>query len=100
MNTTTVSPWAAAAKAIRKELKTAFPGVSFSVKSEAYSMGTSVNVYWTDGPTSKEVNSIIGKYQYGHFDGMIDCYEYSNRREDLPQVKFVFANRSMARRDN
>jgi hypothetical protein len=26
------------------------------------------------------------------FDGMIDLYEYSNTRDDIPQVKFVFVN--------
>jgi hypothetical protein len=39
------------------------------------------------------VEPLINEYQYGHFDGMIDCYEYSNNRNDIPQVKFVFANR-------
>jgi hypothetical protein len=28
-------------------------------------------------------------YQYGHFNGMEDIYEYSSMIPDLPQVKFV-----------
>jgi len=58
-------------------------------------MMTAVDVEWTDGPTSEAVQEIIGKYQYGHFDGMDDSYDYSNRRDDLPaQVKYVSAYRN------
>lgn len=87
---------AEAAAAIRKELKEIFPNVKFSVKSEGYSMGDSVHVNYTDGPTEKEVNEIIDKYQYGHFNGMEDIYEYSNRREDIPQSKYVGCSRSIS----
>jgi hypothetical protein len=37
-----------------------------------------------------ELESFCNKYQYGHFDGMTDCYEYSNTNENVPQAKFVF----------
>ena len=90
-----LSTAALAAKAIRIELKKAFPGTKFSVRSEIYSGGDSVNVFWKNGPTTSVINAIIKKYQYGHFDGMTDCYEFSNRRNNIPQVKFVFANRSV-----
>ena len=63
-----------AAKAIRNELKAAFPGIKFRVRSHA----CSINVTWTNGPTSKAVSEITWKYRNGHFDGMIDCYEYAN----------------------
>lgn len=92
----TRSTHAAAAQAIRQDLKKAFPGVKFRVRSSSFSMGNSVDVDWTDGPTGSEVDRIIGRYQYGHFDGMQDLYEYSNRRNDLPQAKFVSGNRSMS----
>lgn len=96
MSTREKSSHAAAAQAIRQDLKKAFPGVKFRVRSSSFSMGNSVDVDWTDGPTRDDVNRIIGRYQYGHFDGMQDLYEYSNRRNDLPQAKYVSGNRSMS----
>lgn len=56
-------------------------------------MGNAVTVGWIDGPTVKEVEAFTGKYQYGHFDGMNDMYENSNKRTDLPQAKFVRESR-------
>ena len=67
-----------AAKNIRIELARAFPGQKFSVRSSSFSMGNDVQVGWVDGPTSKEVEAIVGKYQYGHFNGMEDIYEYNH----------------------
>ena len=96
MATREKSEHAAAAQAIRQDLKKAFPGVKFRVRSSSFSMGNSVDVDWTDGPTRSEVDRIIGRYQYGHFDGMQDLYEYSNRRDDLPQAKYVSGSRSMS----
>jgi hypothetical protein len=91
--TKTMSNQAQAAKAIRNELKAAFPGVTFKVTSDSFSMGDSVDIRWTNGPTSEAVNAITRKYQYGHFDGMVDLYEYSNKRQDIPQSKFVQTDR-------
>ena len=90
------SSQAQAAQAIRKELKEAFPGVKFSVTSEGYSMGDSVHINWTDGPSTKQVETYTKKYQYGHFNGMEDLYENSNNRDDIPQSKFVFAQRELS----
>lgn len=73
-----VSGQVLAAKNIRVELKKAFPGHKFSVKSESYAGGCSVNIGWTDGPTTDEVSNITGKYQQGHFNSMEDIYEYSD----------------------
>ena len=42
------------AKLVRKELKTHFPRHKFSVRIERYSMGSSINVTWTDRPMVKE----------------------------------------------
>lgn len=84
------------AKAIKKELKKNFPNTKFKVTSESYSMGSSVNISWIDGETKEEIYAIIKKYQYGHFDGMQDLYEYSNSREDIPQVKYVMAQRELS----
>ena len=87
---------ALAAKAIKAELKKLFPGITFGVTSKNYSGGCSVNVRWVDGPIRRDVEVVIGKYQYGHFDGMTDCYDYSNSREDIPQARFVFAERTVS----
>lgn len=67
-----LSTSAAAAVEIRKSLKKAFPGIKFSVTSESYSMGNSVNVSWTDGPMHKLVDAIVNMYRYGRFDGIQD----------------------------
>lgn len=87
---------ATAAAAIRAELKNAFPGIKFSVRSETYSGGNSVNVSYIDGIDEKRVEKLLAKYQYGHFNGMEDIYENTNRRDDIPQVKYLFVRREMS----
>lgn len=89
---------AKAGKQIRKILKEAFPDTKFRVRSKSFSGGSSVNVSWTDGPTSTKVEKKVKMFQYGHFDGMRDIYEHSNSRDDIPQVRFVMCNRKMSDR--
>ena len=91
-----LSSQAQAAQEIRKELKQAFPGIKFRVRSSGFTMGDSVDVDWTDGPTRDQVNDLIGHYQYGHFNGMEDIYEYSNNRSDIPQTKFLMVDRTIS----
>lgn len=88
-----LSQAALAAKSIRNDLKKEFPSISFRVTCKNYSMGDHVNVYYTDGVPTKDVECLIKKYQYGHFDGMQDLYEYSNSRNDIPQTKYLFVER-------
>ena len=64
------------AKLVRSALKAAFPGVKFSVRSDSYSGGASINVTWTDGPTEKAVEAISNRYQGCDFDGMQDLKTY------------------------
>ena len=87
---------AQAAAQIREILKKEFPKTKFSVKSSNYSMGDSINVSWTDGVAEEKVKKLIGHYQYGDFNGMDDIYEYTNRREDIPQTKYLFCNRKIS----
>lgn len=47
---------------VRKALKQSFPGVKFSVRSSRYSMGSSVYVSWTDGPTYSQVSEVIDHF--------------------------------------
>lgn len=84
------------AQAIRADLKENFKGVKFSVKSHDYSGGDSVRVSWCDGPTEEEVEKRLSKYEYGHFNGMEDIYEYTNVINGLPQTKYLFCDRLMS----
>ncbi|HXG72799.1 MAG TPA: LPD29 domain-containing protein [Gemmatimonadaceae bacterium] len=90
------SSQALAAAAIRKQLKTAYPHTTFRVTSDSFAGGDSVSIHWTDGPTADQVEAIADKHQYGHFDGSIDMYEYSNSRDDIPQAKYVTTTRTMS----
>jgi len=60
------------AKMIRQDLKVAFPYTKFSVKTERYAGGSSIDVDWLDGPTQKEVDQLIGFMHGASFDGMQD----------------------------
>jgi len=84
------------AKEIRAELKKNFPEIKFKVRSESFAGGNSVRISYTDGVPLDKVRAITDKYQYGSFNGMIDLYEYTNSREDIPQVKFVQASRNLS----
>ncbi len=96
MNTTRKTIAAECAAAIRADLKKIFPGIKFKVTSKNYAGGNSVNVGWTNGPTVEAVESLIGRYEMGHFDGMADIYVYSNDNESIPQTKYLFCNRSIS----
>lgn len=85
----------AAAKNIRAMLKAAFPGVKFTVRTERYSGGDSINVGWTDGPKSSEVKAITSRFEAGSFDGMTDRYDYNHSVfcDLFGDAKYVFENR-------
>lgn len=87
---------AQAAKQIREILKKEFPGIKFRVRSDNFSMGDSVDVKWDNGPTYDQVEKFIIHYEYGRFDGMTDCYEYTNCREDIPQTKYLHCSRDVS----
>lgn len=84
------------AKAIKSELKAAFPSIKFKVTSDTFSGGDAVRIGYADGVPTSEVEAIVKKYQYGHFNGMEDIYENSNSIEGLPQVKYVQVGRTMS----
>ena len=89
MSESTLSTHAQAAKQIRAHVKKL--GLKGSVKASSASMCTSVDVYLDNASPSQvaEVRAFAKQYQYGHFDGMNDIYEMSNRNKNLPQVKFI-----------
>lgn len=75
-----MSAHAAAAKAMRQELRKAIPGVKFSVRSSSFFKGTVVNVYWDgEGTTEREISKVISKYQIGIGDA----------DSGIPQVNYV-----------
>lgn len=90
------------AKLLRASLKSAFPGVKFSVRSDKYAGGASIHVKWTDGPTEYDVDRIAQLYSGATFDGMQDLKEYHDSilvGPDGPEVvsygaDFVFSERS------
>jgi Large polyvalent protein associated domain 29 len=64
------------AKLVRLALRRSFPGVKFSVRSSVYSGGASIDVTWTDGPSKREVESVVGVFAGAGFDGSIDLKYY------------------------
>lgn len=96
-----ISSHALGAKNIKNELQRRFPGVKFNVKSKSYSGGDSIRANWELGPTTKEVDEIVDRYQEGDFDGMIDLYEYrhdekiENFQKANGSAKYVFATRDI-----
>ena len=83
------------AKAIRQELKEKFPQIKFSVTSENYAGGNSVDIKYEANTPTEEIRKITDKYQKGQFDGITDSYIYNNKREDIPQVMFVFVKKAI-----
>lgn len=70
---------AVAAKMIRKALKKAYPATKFSVRSSRYSMGSSIYIHFTNGPTSNDVESIAkGTVGAAGFDGSDDSTYYND----------------------
>lgn len=86
-----------ATKNIRKELKKAFPNIKFSVTSDCFSGGDSIDIRWENGPTLDSVRKITSKYQEGSFDGMRDLYEYSNSKfnDVFGGAKYVMEHRKI-----
>ena len=98
-NKGTLSGVALTAKVIRDRLKEEFPGVKFSVTSDRFSMGNSVDIHWTDGPITNLVDRIVNRYQQGRFDGMTDCYNYHKIDEaalGCPGAKYVHTSRDLS----
>lgn len=74
------------AKKIRKMLKERFPKTKFSVRSEKYSGGSSINVFWIDGPHVGEVEEITDPMELVHRDGYGEILSGGNH--------FVFCRRA------
>ena len=79
------------AKLIRKALKKLYPDTKFNVRSEKYSMCTSIRINWKDGPTAKMVYAICDQFTGSGFDGSIDL-KYSWTSWLLPDGSTMIAD--------
>lgn len=59
-------------KLVRQALKKAFPNVKFSVKSESYSGGSSINVSYEADTQWDDVKKLVDNYKASGFDSGID----------------------------
>jgi hypothetical protein len=88
------------AKIVRHALKTAYPTVKFSVRSSRYSMGCSIDVSWTDGPTQAMVQPLLNQFDGTSFDGTDDSTHYHTQQYQGETVSFaahsVQANRRIS----
>jgi hypothetical protein len=88
------------AKLIRKVLKAKFPGTKFSVRTDKYSGGSSIDVTYTDGPALSNVEHFIAHFKGATFDGMQDLKEYHVSEFEGEAVRFsndfLFINRSFS----
>ncbi len=88
------------AKVVRRELRVNFKGTKFYVRTSKYAGGSSVRVRWVDGPTTDEVNEIVGWMHGGSFDGMTDSMSYHDSVLFGESVtfgnSFIFLNREIS----
>lgn len=73
-------------------LKKAFPKTKFTRTTSRYSGGSSVTIYWTDGPTVKQVENLIGHMEGASFDGMQDLKTYHDSTDPATGERIRYAN--------
>jgi hypothetical protein len=91
------------AKVIRSLLRATFPTTTFSVRCGRGAGVSSVRISWTDGPTAARVDSLVGAFEAGSFNGMTDSYDY-DRDSFLnidgvmyrPGTRFIFTERTLS----
>lgn len=81
------------AQLIKKELQHRYPLTEWRVKSSSFSGGDSVDVSYTDGPTSHDVQQILNKYENSSFDAMTDCSNYMKPAYGGEGVRFAMEAR-------
>jgi hypothetical protein len=91
------------ATVIRKMLKAQFPATKFQVTTGRGAGVSSVSIRWTDGPTVRRVDALVGGFEPGHFDGMTDSYEFDRSRFLLvdgvayvPGTRYVNTSRTVS----
>jgi hypothetical protein len=78
-NETRLTP-AESSKLLKRELREAFPGTTFSMRLSRGTGYGSVNVRWADGPSYREVERVAGRWEGKSFDGMTDSTSYHRRQ--------------------
>lgn len=81
-----ISSTALAAKNIKRLLAKNFPDLSFRVKSDIYSMGSSVYIYWDELESQshyRAVDELLTPFQSRFFNGMDDSTTYDNNPYNL-----------------
>ncbi len=76
------------AKLVRQALKAAFPGVKFSVRTDSYAGGASIDIRWIDGPTTVQVDAVTAPYRGATFDPSIDLKEHIYHQVDGRRVSY------------
>ena len=68
-----------------------------SVRYGSGAMTSSIDIYCVGMEYQKynELVSILNVFKYGSFDGMTDCYNVDNSRDDVDQVKWVCCHHEM-----
>ena len=59
----------ATAAMVRRMLQASYPSTKFSIKTKYFSMGSSVDIHWTDGPALRMVERILRPVEGKGFDG-------------------------------
>lgn len=93
---------AQAASAIRAEIKAVLPNIKARIKSQGYNTGSVVHIR-TEDLTAQDVaaiEQITKKYEYGHYNGAEDYYEYDNVNDNLPQVTYVFVQNTTNKKES
>lgn len=86
---------------LKKHLKQTF-GIDVKIKSDVFSMGSSLDVYYSLGVDQKEVASVVDNLQHSRFDGMTDCsYSVDNAGlvvdgYQLEEFKHVFVHQEFS----
>jgi len=76
------------AKLIRKDLKESFPNIKFSVRSEDFTDGDSVDIEWLWSEQREVIDTFLKKYEHG--------FRYDNCIKGLLQVKYIDCSRRVS----
>lgn len=63
-------------KNLKAALQHDFPGVRFSVRTDTYSMGSSANIAYEDGPAEEEVKRVADYFEHGAFYRHYGSFSY------------------------
>ncbi len=63
-------------KIIRVLLRQCWQSIKWSVRSDTYAGGASIEVHWLDGPTVAEVEAVVKRFEGASFDALTDLKTY------------------------